>query len=76
MWPGPYGDLGSRKHILASLDRSLARMGLDHVDIFYSHRPDPDTPLEETMGALISLSGRARQGDVRGHQLLWPPPHP
>jgi L-glyceraldehyde 3-phosphate reductase len=52
MWPGPYGDLGSRKHLLASLDQSLARLGLDYVDIFYSHRPDPDTPLEETMGAL------------------------
>src|SRR4051812_36047066 len=52
MWPGPYGDRGSRKYLLASLDQSLARLGLDHVDIFYSHRPDPDTPLEETMGAL------------------------
>src|SRR4029079_3113898 len=52
MWPGPYGDLGSRKHLLASLDQSLHRLGLDYVDIFYSHRPDPDTPLEETMGAL------------------------
>jgi len=54
MWPGPYGDLGSRKYMLASLDQSLARMGLDYVDIFYSHRVDPDTPLEETMGALAS----------------------
>jgi len=52
MWPGPYGDWGSRKYLLASLDQSLKRMGLDYVDIFYSHRPDPDTPLEETMGAL------------------------
>jgi L-glyceraldehyde 3-phosphate reductase len=52
MWPGPYGDLGSRKYLLASLDQSLTRLGLDYVDIFYSHRPDPDTPLEETMGAL------------------------
>ncbi len=52
MWDGPYGDWGSRKYLLASLDQSLARMGLDYVDIFYSHRPDPDTPLEETMGAL------------------------
>jgi L-glyceraldehyde 3-phosphate reductase len=52
MWPGPYGNWGSRKYLLASLDQSLARMGLDYVDIFYSHRPDPDTPLEETMGAL------------------------
>ena len=52
MWPGPYGEWGSRKYLLASLDQSLQRMGLDYVDIFYSHRPDPDTPLEETMGAL------------------------
>jgi L-glyceraldehyde 3-phosphate reductase len=52
MWPGPYGDRGSRKYLLASLDQSLARMGLDYVDIFYSHRVDPETPLEETMGAL------------------------
>ena len=52
MWPGPYGDGGSRKYLTASLDRSLARMGLDYVDIFYSHRPDPSTPIEETMGAL------------------------
>jgi L-glyceraldehyde 3-phosphate reductase len=54
MWPGPYGDRGSRKYLLASLDRSLGRMGLDYVDIFYSHRVDPDTPIEETMGALAS----------------------
>lgn len=54
MWDGPYGDWGSRKYLLASLDQSLQRMGLDYVDIFYSHRPDPDTPLEETMGALAS----------------------
>ena len=52
MWPGPYGEWGSRKYLLASLDQSLCRMGLDYVDIFYSHRPDPNTPLEETMGAL------------------------
>ena len=52
MWPGPYGDFGSRKYVLASLDQSLKRMGLEYVDIFYHHRPDPDTPLEETMGAL------------------------
>jgi L-glyceraldehyde 3-phosphate reductase len=52
MWPGPYGDRGSRKYLLASLDQSLDRMGLEYVDVFYSHRPDPDTPLEETMGAL------------------------
>jgi L-glyceraldehyde 3-phosphate reductase len=54
MWPGPYGEWGSRKYLTASLDQSLERMGLDYVDIFYSHRPDPDTPLEETMGALAS----------------------
>ncbi|MFE5081417.1 L-glyceraldehyde 3-phosphate reductase [Streptomyces mirabilis] len=54
MWPGPYGEWGSRKYLLSSLDQSLARMGLDYVDIFYSHRPDPETPLEETMGALHS----------------------
>jgi len=52
MWPGPYGEWGSRKYLLSSLDQSLKRMGLDYVDIFYSHRPDPDTPLEETMGAV------------------------
>ncbi|OLR89821.1 L-glyceraldehyde 3-phosphate reductase [Actinokineospora bangkokensis] len=54
MWPGPYGDHGSRKYLLSSLDQSLHRMGLDHVDIFYSHRFDPETPLEETIGALVS----------------------
>ncbi len=61
MWPGPYGEWGSRKYLVASLDQSLKRMGLDYVDIFYSHRFDPDTPLEETMGALdfIVRSGRA-----------------
>lgn len=55
MWPGPYGNLGSRKYLTASLDQSLQRLGLDYVDIFYHHRPDPDTPLEETMGALDSI---------------------
>lgn len=61
MWPGPYGDFGSRKYLIASLDQSLRRLGLDYVDIFYHHRPDPATPLEETMGALehIVRSGRA-----------------
>ena len=59
MWPGPYGEWGSRKYLLASLDQSLQRMGLDYVDIFYSHRADPDTPLEETMGA---LDAAVRQG--------------
>jgi L-glyceraldehyde 3-phosphate reductase len=60
MWPGPYGDRGSRKHVLASLDQSLGRLGLDYVDIFYSHRPDPDTPLEETMGALHTAVQRGK----------------
>lgn len=59
MWPGPYGNLGSRKYLIASLDQSLKRMGLDYVDIFYHHRPDPETPLEETMGALDHI---VRQG--------------
>jgi L-glyceraldehyde 3-phosphate reductase len=59
MWPGPYGDWGSKKHLLASLDQSLQRMGLDHVDIFYSHRRDPETPMEETMDALAQA---VRQG--------------
>ncbi|KKK04485.1 L-glyceraldehyde 3-phosphate reductase [Micromonospora sp. HK10] len=61
MWPGPYGEWGSRKYLISSLDQSLRRMGLDHVDVFYSHRFDPDTPLEETMGALDTAvrSGRA-----------------
>ena len=59
MWPGPYGDLGSKKYLVASLDQSLKRMGLEYVDIFYHHRPDPDTPMEETMGALDLI---VRQG--------------
>src|SRR6202035_1514764 len=59
MWPGPYGEWGSRKYLIASLDQSLRRMGLDYVDIFYSHRFDPETPLEETMGALADA---VRQG--------------
>ena len=69
MWPGPYGDGGSRKYLLGSLDQSLARMGLDHVDIFYSHRTDPDTPLEETMGALDTAvrSGRATYAGVSSY---------
>ena len=69
MWPGPYGDGGSRKYLLGSLDQSLARMGLDHVDIFYSHRLDPDTPLEETMGALDTAvrSGRATYAGISSY---------
>ena len=69
MWPGPYGEFGSRKYLLASLDQSLKRMGLEYVDIFYSHRPDFETPLEETMGALDSA---VRQGKALyvGHLLL------
>ncbi|HST67936.1 MAG TPA: L-glyceraldehyde 3-phosphate reductase [Mycobacteriales bacterium] len=69
MWPGPYGDHGSRKYLLASLDQSLARMGLDYVDIFYSHRLDPDTPLEETMGALDTAvrSGRALYAGISSY---------
>jgi len=61
MWPGPYGDFGSRKYLVASLDQSLKRLGLDYVDVFYHHRPDPETPLEETMAALdhIVRSGKA-----------------
>ncbi|WP_406206725.1 aldo/keto reductase [Kitasatospora sp. NBC_01560] len=69
MWPGPYGDGGSRKYLLASLDQSLDRMGLDYVDVFYSHRHDPDTPLEETMGALDSAvrSGRALYAGISNY---------
>jgi L-glyceraldehyde 3-phosphate reductase len=69
MWPGPYGQWGSRKYLLASLDQSLARMGVDYVDIFYSHRFDPDTPLEETMGALDSAvrSGRALYAGISSY---------
>jgi L-glyceraldehyde 3-phosphate reductase len=69
MWPGPYGEWGSRKHLLASLDASLRRMGLDYVDVFYSHRFDPDTPLEETMGALDTAvrSGRALYAGISSY---------
>jgi len=69
MWAGPYGEWGSRKHILSSLDQSLNRMGLDYVDIFYSHRPDPNTPLEETMGALDTAvrSGRALYAGISSY---------
>ena len=69
MWPGPYGEWGSRKYLLASLDQSLARMGLDYVDIFYSHRLDPDTPLEETVGALHTAvrSGRALYAGISSY---------
>jgi L-glyceraldehyde 3-phosphate reductase len=69
MWPGPYGEWGSRKYLLASLDQSLARMGLEYVDIFYSHRFDPDTPLEETMGALDSVvrAGKALYAGISSY---------
>jgi L-glyceraldehyde 3-phosphate reductase len=69
MWPGPYGEWGSRKYLLASLDQSLKRMGLDYVDVFYSHRFDPDTPLEETMGALDTAvrSGRALYAGISSY---------
>jgi L-glyceraldehyde 3-phosphate reductase len=69
MWPGPYGEWGSRKYLLASLDQSLARLGLEYVDIFYSHRFDPDTPLEETMGALDTAvrSGRALYAGISSY---------
>ncbi len=69
MWPGPYGDRGSRKYLLASLDQSLSRMGLEYVDIFYSHRFDPDTPLEETMGALDTAvrSGKALYAGISSY---------
>jgi L-glyceraldehyde 3-phosphate reductase len=69
MWPGPYGELGSRKYLLASLDQSLTRMGVDYVDVFYSHRPDPETPLEETMGALDTAvrSGKALYAGISSY---------
>ena len=70
MWPGPYGDFGSRKYLVASLDQSLRRMGLEYVDIFYHHRPDPQTPLEETMGALADIvrSGKALYAGISSYQ--------
>ncbi|MDQ2586945.1 L-glyceraldehyde 3-phosphate reductase [Saccharothrix yanglingensis] len=69
MWEGPYGEWGSRKHLLSSLDRSLRRLGLDHVDVFYHHRPDPDTPIEETMGALDHAvrSGKALYAGISNY---------
>jgi len=69
MWPGPYGDGGSRKYLLASLDQSLGRLGLDYVDVFYSHRPDPSTPIEETMGALHTAvtSGKALYAGISNY---------
>lgn len=81
MWPGPYGNLGSRKYLIASLDQSLKRMGLDYVDIFYHHRPDPETPMEETMGALdqivrqgkalyVGISQYNAEDTMRAHKIL------
>ena len=81
MWPGPYGNFGSRKYLMASLNQSLRRMGLDYVDIFYHHRPDPDTPLEETMGALadivhqgkalyVGVSNYSAEQTAQAHDLL------
>ncbi len=75
MWPGPYGEWGSRKYLLSSLDQSLSRMGLEYVDIFYSHRFDPETPLEETMGALAHAAA-FRQGPLRRHFVLQSRRHP
>ena len=76
MWPGPYGDHGSRKYLTASLDQSLQRLGLDYVDIFYHHRPDPDTPLEETMGALDAAvrAGKALYVGVSSYSPEHTPP--
>jgi L-glyceraldehyde 3-phosphate reductase len=70
MWPGPYGEWGSKKYLVASLDQSLRRMGLDYVDIFYSHRPDPDTPLEETMAALdlVVRQGKALYAGISNYK--------
>jgi len=72
MWPGPYGEWGSRKYLIASLDQSLQRLGVDYVDIFYSHRPDPDTPLEETMMALdhIVKSGKALYAGISSYNTM------
>jgi len=71
MWPGPYGEWGSKKYLVASLDQSLLRMGLDYVDIFYSHRPDPETPLEETMGALdlVVRQGKALYAGISNYKV-------
>jgi L-glyceraldehyde 3-phosphate reductase len=70
MWPGPYGEWGSKKYLVASLDQSLRRMGLEYVDIFYSHRPDPETPLEETMGALdlVVRQGKALYAGISNYK--------
>lgn len=71
MWPGPYGNWGSRKYLMASLDQSLKRMGLEYVDIFYSHRPDPQTPVEETMGALADIV-RQEKPCMSGYRITLP----
>ena len=78
MWPGPYGEWGSRKYLVASLDQSLRRMGLDYVDIFYSHRFDPDTPLEETMGALDAIvrQGKALYAGISSYNYRRTKPRP
>ena len=78
MWPGPYGEWGSRKYLFASCDQSLKRLGLDYVDIFYSHRFDPDTPLEETMGALDAIvrSGRALYAGISSYNAARAPARP
>ena len=88
MWAGPYGDRGSRKYLIASIDQSLKRMHVDYVDVFYHHRPDPDTPIEETMGPWTRSSGagrpctpasaitmtRTRQSAPSGNCAGWVPP--
>ena len=71
MWKGPYGDGGSKKYLIASLDESLKRLGIEYVDIFYHHRPDPDTPMEETMAAVSSIGSIRSDRQVREGALCW-----